>query len=167
MFQSVNVLFTHALQVQKGKCGETNFQCISCDKFFYKRAYLVAHVKKVHNKPIFQCAECHKLYPTKLTVDKHIASHHIKKTCKYCNKKFKNGNTLRSHVFTCKGKPCDKSTVSRKRDAIKPQAEIATTDTVIISSFEKDCIKCGTVIKTKSGFSHHMKIHAKKYENQV
>ena len=90
---------------QTVNCVVASFSCSKCKKGFPKAAYLRTHVNRVCSKPQFKCDVCLAVFPTQKTLDKHIASYHTMKECSYCGHKYKNGNTLRSHMFICKSKP--------------------------------------------------------------
>lgn len=87
--------------------GEKPFPCNGCDKKFYLKRYLRAHISRIHSqtKP-FGCTLCSDKFKSGLDLRKHLKSHTKDKPlctalvpwCTICNKVFSNRSRLRSHL---------------------------------------------------------------------
>ena len=84
----------------KGNCTFSP-ECQNCGIKFKNVKTLKNHIHNVHEKPIYKCAQCSRTFPTEKTIRKHIKYTHEPKECIYCEKVFKNSNSLRSHFSLC------------------------------------------------------------------
>lgn len=167
----------------RGNCDQKQFNCYQCDSKFGSAKYLISHVKRVHTKPVFQCAHCLKMFPTKLTVDKHIKGNHTLSECKLCQKFFKNKNTLASHIYNYHGKKSEievEATATETAENESNQREAKdrnVTEEAIMKIGEKtdgrsksktlkqtqeylrECSLCKKSFHSRGGYSRHMKTH--------
>ena len=146
----------------KGTCGST-LECSKCDIKLKNLKTLKNHLRNVHEKPLFQCGMCSRIFPTEKNLEKHFNYSHEEKECKFCNKMFKNANTMRSHIFNC---PLKKKSLvpDSKEAAAKPAKAKVDTNKSNDSSQKadkprKECTICKKTFQTKGGYNKHLNTH--------
>ena len=121
------------------------------------------------------------MFPTKLTVDKHIKGNHTLSECKLCQKVFKNKNTLASHIYNCHGKKSEiEVEATETADNESTQREVkdtnVTEETIMkigektdgryksktlkqTQEYQRECSLCEKTFHSRGGYSRHMKTH--------
>lgn len=151
----------------KGNC-KFSPECPNCGIKFKNVKTLKNHIHNVHEKPIYKCAQCSRTFPTEKTIRKHIKYTHEPKECIYCEKVFKNSNSLRSHFSLCLVKnPKDKESCETETkkvnvdDKTPEKSDNAKVDDSSIQSVMplKECRICSKTFMSKSGLNKHKKTH--------
>jgi len=156
----------------KGSCNQGVYECSQCKIKLKNARSLQRHVKNIHEKPRYQCVECSKLFPTNKTVQRHLKNHHALSLCNFCEKVFKNKNSLRVHVQSCRKKKAtlsqeaatnatnqiDEETENNKKvkNNIVEEGENNNNQKMYYS---RKCERCGKNFLSKGGYSKHMKNH--------
>lgn len=123
--------------------------------------------KRVRN---FECDICQKKYLGKTSLKRHIFRSHLGKSdienaiCPYCGKTFTNNLNLKSHIefvhealfVSC---PVCKKNINFKTIGKHYKTHQASTEYEPGSKNRFLCNQCGRVLKSKSGFEDHQKLH--------
>ncbi|KAL0276003.1 UNVERIFIED_CONTAM: hypothetical protein PYX00_003691 [Menopon gallinae] len=123
--------------------------------------------KRVRN---FECDICQKKYLGKTSLKRHIFRSHLGMSevenaiCPYCGKTFTKSLNLKSHIefvhealfVSC---PVCKKNINFKTIGKHYKTHQASTDYELGSKNRFLCNQCGRVLKSKSGFEDHQKLH--------
>ena len=137
----------------KAMCKADKLICDQCGQVFKQPRHLVRHIQKIHSRPRYQCAECLMIFPSEHAIENHLKHHHKPRNCKFCNKTFKNSNTVRSHALVCKLNP--KAKIPKLASSEQKCESSVKVQKVKIYS----CSKCDAVFKTRGGLHKHAKTH--------
>lgn len=80
-----------------------NVSCSICQRQFYNKVHLDAHVKTKHQKPQHECSYCDKNFTSNYALNLHIESIHLKRgavKCPQCEAVFNNKGALSAHLKT-------------------------------------------------------------------
>ena len=79
---------------------ERSYACDSCDKSFYTKPLLKAHLTIHSNEKLFSCNNCGKSFNRRRHLDQHTKVHSEERiySCSVCSKSYKFPSSLQKHI---------------------------------------------------------------------
>lgn len=127
-------VFFHGIE---GKTAEEKL-CPECGKAFQTELSLAMHLRTHTQEVNFKCSVCSKIYRSRCSLKKHIATAHrssLRAFCAVCNRGFLSHSTMLLHVkFAHQLGAKAGATAEVIADSSKPSADSATSVTVTVES---------------------------------
>lgn len=150
--------------IEQRNLNKTPLKCIDCNFIYKYKTQIIAHSNKQHlNLYPHLCDLCGQRFVSKDVLNYHSNKHKMLFHCSYCNKQFKDQNSLNSHIPLCQ-------TTERNYQCDLCNINFTTQEKVVFhrrKHFSKNfaCKFCPKKYWTKSELNLHSKrLHSDKLE---
>lgn len=155
-----------------GRPRKSEYKCSICGKTFEKSRNLSQHVKTHSNAKAYECTQCSKSFTVRKYLSKHIKRSHKEQppaTCKICDKTFKNGIYLKSHLYRHRSyvkKRCHQCEICCKRYSSEAEKLHHISKVHETKKFKESnpisyiCADCGRIYQRKGCYKTHLLTHS-------